>query len=633
MASRLPIVIGLTLVGAIGALYGPTSAILLNSFVQIEQQKARRDIEQVLSGIANKQADLLGDVTDYAEWDASYVFAQGQTPEYIGTDLTEATFTGLKLDLIRITNAQGQVLYSSGFDHQTEKPLPFPSELQAYLSQNLTNLPENNQPQQGFVKAAPPSLIAARPIVRSDGKGQAVGLILFGKYLDQETISQIEEMTRLAIELHPISHAGSVPTEPAEPVLQPIETRLLQSDSVIVQPLNQTTIAAYSLIKDFKGQPISILQVSSDRTIYQQGILSLRYLGASLALVTAAAGLVIWRLVNRSVHHLREHDRMQQALYQASQLRQADLKYREKAEALEQTLQELKQTQTQLIHSEKMSSLGHLVAGIAHEFNNPVSFIAGNLVYANSYSQDLLQLIQLYEQHCPDLPAAIQAEIAALEPAFLQQDFPKLLASMQVGAERIEAIVQSLRNFSRLDETAVKRVDIHEGLESTLLLLQNRLKPKGQQVEIELVKIYGDLPLVECYPSQLNQVFMNLLNNAIDALAEKLAAEPGFMPLIWIKTTVLADEGEPEATAGADPQIAIHIGNNGCSIPEAVKKYLFDPFFTTKEVGKGTGLGLAISYQIIVEKHQGKILCSNLETGVEFVLQIPVCIAANHFLS
>jgi two-component system, NtrC family, sensor kinase len=629
MASRLPIVIGLTLVGAIGALYGLTSTILLNSFVQIEQQKARRDVEQVLSVIANKQADLLGDVTDYAEWDASYEFAQGQSPEYIGTDLTEASFTGPKLDLIRIANAQGQVIYSSGFDHQTRKPLPFPSELQADLSQNLTNLPENNQSQQGFVMAAQPVMIAARPIVRSDGKGKAAGLILFGKYLDQEVIRQLEDMTQLSIVLHPIPFESDASNASNIDALQPIETRLLHSKSVVVQPLNQTRIATYSLIKDLKGQPISILQVSSDRTIYQQGILSLRYFGASLALVTAAAGLVIWRLVNRSVHHLRERDRMQQALYQAGQLRQADLKYREKAEALEQTLQELKQTQTQLIHSEKMSSLGHLVAGIAHEFNNPVSFIAGNLVYADSYSQDLLQLIQLYEQHCPDLPVAIQTEIAALEPAFLQQDFPKLLASMRVGAERIEAIVQSLRNFSRLDETAVKQVDIHEGLESTLLLLQNRLKPKGQQVEIELVKIYGDLPLVECYPSQLNQVFMNLLNNAIDALAEKLAAEPGFMPLIWIKTTVLG-EGDLEA---AHPQIAVHIGNNGFAIPETVEKHLFDPFFTTKAVGKGTGLGLAISYQIIVEKHRGKILCSNLETGVEFVLQIPVCIAANHFLS
>ncbi|QSJ21062.1 HAMP domain-containing protein [Nostoc sp. UHCC 0702] len=282
---------------------------------------------------------------------------------------------------------------------------------------------------------------------------------------------------------------------------------------------------------------------------------------------------------------------------------------------LSQVLQDLQQTQSQLIQSEKMSSLGQMVAGVAHEINNPVSFIHGNLTHVDSYTQDLLQLIDLYEQQYPHSTATIQTAVEAIDLEFLKQDFPKLVSSMKVGTERIRGIVQSLRNFSRLDEAEFKAVDVHEGIESTLLILQNRLKEQPDCCGIEVIKDYGHLPLVECYPGQLNQVFMNLLSNAIDALkASVFNQQPATNPTICIVTQVLADKA-----------ISVHISDNGLGMDETVQAKLFDPFFTTKPVGKGTGLGLSISYQIVVGNHGGKLYChSALGHGTEFVIEIPV---------
>lgn len=289
------------------------------------------------------------------------------------------------------------------------------------------------------------------------------------------------------------------------------------------------------------------------------------------------------------------------------------------AKELEKAFQELQRTQAQLVQSEKMSSLGQLVAGVAHEINNPVSFIYGNLVHAYGYTKDLLGLIQLYQQQYPNATSDIQSEIEVIDLEFLIEDLPKLLDSMKVGAERICEIVGALRNFSRLSEAEMKAVDIHEGLDSTLMILQNRLKASGRHPEIQVIKEYGGLPQVECYAGQLNQVFMNLLTNAIDAIDEqnqgRTPEEIQINPsIIRIKTELLGDR-----------HIAICIADNGPGMTEQVKVRLFDPFFTTKPVGTGTGLGLSISYQIVVEKHGGKISCySQLGQGTEFVIQIPI---------
>lgn len=288
------------------------------------------------------------------------------------------------------------------------------------------------------------------------------------------------------------------------------------------------------------------------------------------------------------------------------------------AAKLKQALGELQQTQTQLIHTEKMSSLGQLVAGIAHEINNPVNFIHGNLKHANEYTQDLLELLQLYRQFYPNPRPEIEKHSETTDLDFLIEDLPKIISSMKLGADRIRQIVLSLRNFSRLDESEMKAVDIHEGIDSTLLILQSRLKAKAEHPAIEVIKQYGDLPLVECFAGQLNQVFMNLLSNAIDALhdhnSQRSAMETRRHPSRITITT----------EAQGINCVVIRIADNGPGITETVRAKLFDPFFTTKPVGKGTGLGLSISYQIIAEKHKGTLRCvSEPGLGTEFWIEIP----------
>ncbi|MEG3897355.1 MULTISPECIES: PAS domain S-box protein [unclassified Microcoleus] len=302
-------------------------------------------------------------------------------------------------------------------------------------------------------------------------------------------------------------------------------------------------------------------------------------------------------------------------------LNQADLyaQTRNKALELEQTLQQLTSAQSQLIQNEKMSSLGQLVAGVAHEINNPVNFIYGNLTHANDYTQDLLGLIELYQNHYPEPVPEIQEEVEAIELEFLMDDLPKLLSSMKVGADRIQLIVASLRTFSRMDEAEMKAVNIQEGIDSTLMILQHRLKAKHNHPEIEVIKEYGKLPLVECYAGQLNQVFMNILSNALDALEEsdarRSADEMRQNPsIISIKTEM----PKPD-------RVLVRIADNGPGMTETVRNRLFDPFFTTKPVGKGTGMGLSISYQIITDRHGGSLQCtSSPGQGAEFAIEIPL---------
>lgn len=281
--------------------------------------------------------------------------------------------------------------------------------------------------------------------------------------------------------------------------------------------------------------------------------------------------------------------------------------------ALAKALHDLQQAQIHLVQNEKMSSLGQLVAGVAHEINNPVNFIYGNLTHAKVYTRELLHLIQLYHRHCPNPAPEIQAEVEQVDLEFLMQDLPKLMESMRVGAERIQSIVASLRTFSRMDEAEMKAVDIHEGIDSTLMIVQNRLKAKPERPLIEVMKDYGNLPLVECYVGQLNQVFMNIISNAIDALEEANTQQKQFTPCITIRTRLI------------NKQILIEIADNGLGIPQATQQRLFDPFFTTKPIGKGTGLGLSISYQIVTERHGGSLHCqSELGNGSIFTIQIPL---------
>ncbi|OKH32233.1 hypothetical protein NIES2101_40890 [Calothrix sp. HK-06] len=287
---------------------------------------------------------------------------------------------------------------------------------------------------------------------------------------------------------------------------------------------------------------------------------------------------------------------------------------KQKTVELEATLSELKQAQSQLIQSEKMSALGQLVAGIAHEINNPVNFIYGNIPHIKEYVEDLISLLQTYKEECSQPSEKLLSQLEEMDCDYLLEDLPKLLSSMRIGAERIREIVLSLRSFSRLDEAAMKAVDIHEGIDSTILIIQNRLKNQ-LGTKIQVIKSYSNLPHVECYAGQLNQVFMNVLCNGIDALESEI---DNTSPTIEIRT-FLKEDTQPE-----EKRVVITITDNGSGIPEFVQANIFNPFFTTKVVGKGTGLGLSISYQIVVEKHKGVFTFSSVPGRTEFWIEIPL---------
>jgi two-component system, NtrC family, sensor kinase len=338
-------------------------------------------------------------------------------------------------------------------------------------------------------------------------------------------------------------------------------------------------------------------------------------------LAIAAAMLLMVSGVTFYGHQLAQKMKLdaQEKEQSIAELQQAKALLQKQTQQLQLTLENLQKTQLQLVQSEKMSSLGELVAGVAHEINNPVNFIHGNLSYLQDYAHSLLAFIRLYQRYYPKAPPEIQAEADEIDLDFLQKDMIKILTSMKMGTDRIRDIVLSLRNFSRMDEADFKQVDIHQGIDSTLLILQHRLKGQSDYPAIEVVKDYGNLPQVECYAGQLNQVFMNILSNAIDALEENN-----------VKRTVTESKNEPNRiqirTSAINTQwVEIAIADNGVGMAEQIQQRIFDPFFTTKSVGKGTGMGMSISYQIITAKHGGKLKCfSTPGQGTEFVIQIPI---------
>ncbi len=319
---------------------------------------------------------------------------------------------------------------------------------------------------------------------------------------------------------------------------------------------------------------------------------------------------ILWMIVQRGNYLLQQ---------QYQQLEVSEVRHRQQAEKLSQILLELRKTQAQMVQNERLSSLGQLVAGVAHEINNPTNFIHGNLVHFEDYADTLLTLLQLYRTYHPDPAPEIQAALANADVDFLAADLPKMLTSMHMGTERIRQIILSLRNFSRLDEATVKAVDIHEGLDSTLMILEHQLKEQSDRPAIQLIKQYGDLPKVECYAGQLNQVFMNILANAIDAIDEVSKQRPHggnrAVPGTITITTELSDQG----------WVKIAITDTGKGMTLETQKQLFDPFFTTKPVGKGTGLGMSISHQIITQTHGGTLeVDSRLGQDTTLTLYIPI---------
>nr|WP_242067199.1 ATP-binding protein [Leptolyngbya sp. FACHB-711] len=324
---------------------------------------------------------------------------------------------------------------------------------------------------------------------------------------------------------------------------------------------------------------------------------------------------------NQMAQQLRDSFRALESANHELEQTNADLENRVHQRTLElsEALRDLQQTQAQLIQTEKMSSLGQMVAGVAHEINNPVNFIHGNLNHAKSYVEELLTTLSLYQKHYAHPATEIQQYAEEIDLAFLMQDAPQMLESMQEGTRRIREIVTTLRNFSRLDEAETKQVDLNQGIDSTLLILKYRFKAKHEIPEIRLVKHYANLPLTECYAGQINQVFMNILTNALDAIDQRNSQ----MTL----QEVQQNPGQVTISTELDKtqQVIVRISDNGMGIPESIKGKLFDPFFTTKPVGKGTGLGLSICYQIVVGQHGGKLdYISTPGVGTEFIIAIPL---------
>ncbi|AFZ24683.1 signal transduction histidine kinase regulating C4-dicarboxylate transport system [Cylindrospermum stagnale PCC 7417] len=475
-----------------------------------------------------------------------------------------------------------------------------------------------------------PAIAIAAPISQADGSVNAPIGVLFGS-LKVDLVSKVVSRLRYGNNsyafalnskgqaiIHPNPALMSTIEKPAPSFLESTDPGLAASARRMVSKEPGIELISIDGTNKYVAHiPLKQTDWSVALVIPRENIESqlgaLNLLASILGGLLLIAAIVAWRQIQLS----------EQAKIQVTLLSQQQKTLQQQSHELVQTLQELQKTQSQLIQREKMSSLGQLVAGVAHEINNPVSFIYSNITPAYEYTQDLFRLLQLYQQYYPHPAPEIQNEVEAIELNFLMQDLPNLLDSMKVGADRIKDIVLSLRNFSRLDEADMKAVNIHEGIDSTLMILESRLKDTTKHPTITVTKEYNDLPLVECYAGELNQVFMNILVNAIDALEN--ANESWFvgdgqdnshdqLPTIFIYTKLTANQ-----------QVIIGIANNGPSIPETVQQRLFEPFFTTKPVGKGTGLGLSISYQIITEKHQGKLQCiSSPGKGAEFVLVIPL---------
>jgi signal transduction histidine kinase len=428
--------------------------------------------------------------------------------------------------------------------------------------------------------------------VNATGDESAAQQQIVNTIRDRELLALDVEFERLSESLIRILHAAEVQYQQAHAGLIRADTLRLQM--IMVSIMLSVAIAAALAIYTSRGiaRPIQALTEVA-RQVTQESNFELK-----APVSTADEVGVLAVSLNQLIAWVGEYT---EALENARQT--LERRVEERTQDLRAALAELQQTQAQLIQTEKMSSLGQLVAGVAHEINNPVSFIYGNLVHAEEYARDLQEVVDLYEAEGLELSPQTRARLDEIEPDYLREDFPRLLASMKMGTDRIKAIVVSLRNFSRLDEAQMKEASLHEGIDSTLLILGSQLK-QG----IEVVKEYGDIPPISCYPAQLNQVFVNLLANAIDAM---LAANSEVKQLAI-------------ATEAVEDRVRVTIRDTGPGIPPHIREKIFDPFFTTKPVGKGTGLGLSICYQII-QKHRGTIEVSSEEgRGSEFVITLPV---------